>query len=51
MRCITPDVRHTDCNNMDKIKVKQQVYGMGGDEKGEEWCAPDEAESIGEKEE
>ncbi len=32
---------------MDKVKVKQKVYGMDG--KGEDWCAKGEAEAIGEK--
>lgn len=36
---------------MDKVKTKQKVFGMKGHEyEGVEWCAPSEAEAIGEKE-
>lgn len=36
---------------MHAIKTKQKVYGMKGDELvGEDYCAKDEAEAIGEQE-
>jgi hypothetical protein len=34
---------------MDKVKVKQEVYGINGTTEGHDWCAKDEAEAIGER--
>lgn len=36
---------------MDKVKTKQKVFGLKGNEySGEDYCAKDEAEAIGEHE-
>lgn len=36
---------------MDKIKIKQEVFGLGGSEEPKDFCAKGEEEAIGEKEE